>query len=113
VPSGEQRAKPLVWLHGEIKSPPFSALARLEAGHVLRRLQLGESLGMPHARPMPEIAPRCYELRIRDADVNWRIVYRVDPDAIVIADVFSKKTRATPIGIIETCRRRLRAYDRA
>ncbi|TFH43207.1 MAG: type II toxin-antitoxin system RelE/ParE family toxin, partial [Lysobacterales bacterium] len=24
--------KPLVWLHGEIKTPPFSAAARIEAG---------------------------------------------------------------------------------
>jgi hypothetical protein len=43
--------KPLVWLHGEIKTPPFSANARLEAGQLLRRLQKGELLGMPHARP--------------------------------------------------------------
>ena len=34
--------KPLVWLRGEIKSPPFSADARLEAGVLLRRLQRGE-----------------------------------------------------------------------
>ncbi|HZY31306.1 MAG TPA: type II toxin-antitoxin system RelE/ParE family toxin, partial [Candidatus Methylomirabilis sp.] len=45
--------KPLVWLHGEIKTPPFSPPARLEAGLLLRRLQKGELLGMPHARPMP------------------------------------------------------------
>ena len=39
--------KPLVWLHGEVKTPPFSQVARLEAGFLLRRLQQGESLGMP------------------------------------------------------------------
>lgn len=47
--------KPLVWLRGEVKSPPFSAAARLEAGWLLRRLQAGEKLGMPHSRPMPTI----------------------------------------------------------
>jgi hypothetical protein len=31
--------KPLVWLHGEEKTPPFSKEARLEAGFLLRRLQ--------------------------------------------------------------------------
>jgi hypothetical protein len=31
--------KPLVWLRGEVKSPPFSKDARLEAGFLLRRLQ--------------------------------------------------------------------------
>ena len=47
--------KPLVWLRGEVKTPPFSAAARLEAGTLLRRLQGGEKLSMPHSRPMPVI----------------------------------------------------------
>ena len=34
--------KPLAWLHGEIKTPPFSPLARIEAGFFLRSLQAGE-----------------------------------------------------------------------
>ena len=105
--------KPLVWLHGEIKTPPFSLAARLEAGYLLRRLQRGEVLDMPHSRPMPVVGPRCHELRVRDVEVDWRIVYRRDPDAIVMLEVFSKKTRATPKSVIEVCRRRLRGYDRA
>ena len=28
--------KPLVWLHGEVRSPPFSVGARIEAGLLLR-----------------------------------------------------------------------------
>ena len=68
---------------------------------------------MPHSRPMPAIGRRCYELRINDADVTWRLVYRVDPDAVVIVDVFSKKTAATPMAVIEACKRRLREYDNA
>lgn len=105
--------KPLVWLHGEIKTPPFSQAARLEAGHLLRRLQRSESLKMPHSRPMPSVGPRCHELRINDAGVSWRIVYRVEPDAIVILEVFSKKTRKTPNAVIEACKRRLREYENA
>ena len=58
--------KPLVWLRGEVKTPPFSAAARLEAGTLLRRLQGGEKLSMPHSRPMPAIGPRCQELRVVD-----------------------------------------------
>jgi phage-related protein len=103
--------KPLAWLEGEVKSPPFSREARLEAGFLLRRLQEGENLGMPHSRPMASIGPRCRELRVTDASVKWRIVYRVDEDAIVIVEVFSKKTRSTPHSVIETCRARLRRYD--
>ena len=105
--------KPLAWLRGEVKTPPFSAPARLEAGVLLRRLQQGEALSLPHARPMPAIGPRCHELRIPDAQATWRIVYRVDRDAVVIVEVFSKKTRQTPVHVIETCQRRLRAYDAA
>jgi len=46
VPSAD---KPLVWLEGEIKTPLFSQRARLEAGYLLRRLQQGQTLGMPHS----------------------------------------------------------------
>jgi phage-related protein len=62
---------------------------------------------------MPGIGLRCHELRVRDTGHNWRLVYRVDKDAIVIAEVFEKKTRQTPKEVIEACRRRLRAYDEA
>jgi phage-related protein len=103
--------KPLVWLKGEVRTPPFSASARIEAGTLLRRLQQGETIGMPHSRPMPSIGPRCHELRIRDESRSWRIVYRIDPDAIVIVEVFPKKSGATPKKVIDTCKARLRAYD--
>ena len=105
--------KPLLWLHGEVKTPPFTAGARLEAGMLLRRLQRGERLDMPVSRPMPIIGRRCHELRIVVANQTWRIVYRVDADAVVIADVFSKKTTTTPSTVIDVARRRLRHYDDA
>jgi len=103
--------KPLVWLHGEIKTPPFSQEARLEAGFFLRKLQQGELLTLPHSRPMPVIGNRCHELRIEDQKLTWRIIYRIDPDAIIIAEVFSKKTRKTPLEVIETSQKRLKVYD--
>lgn len=103
--------KPLVWLAGEIKTPPFSLAARLEAGLLLRRLQQGELLSLPHSRPMPTIGLRCHELRINDNQVSWRIIYRIDPDAIIILEVFQKKNQRTPQTVIETCQRRLVHYD--
>lgn len=66
---------------------------------------------MPHSRLMRSIAPACHELRIRDADRNWRIIYRIDSDAIVIVDVFAKRTGQTPQSVINRCQRRPRAYD--
>ena len=105
--------KPMVWLHGETKTPPFSATGRIEAGMLLRRLQRGESLGLPHSRPMPEITRRCHELRVKDGPLSWRIVYRIDRDAIVIGEVFAKKTQTTPKDVMRTCQRRFREYDNA
>ena len=103
--------KPLVWLKGEVRSPPFAKEARVETGTLLRRLQGGEVLGLPVSRPMPSIGPRCHELRVRDRDHHWRIVYRTDKDAIVIVDVFAKKTGKTQVDLIAKCKARLRAYD--
>jgi phage-related protein len=104
--------KPVLWLHGEVKTPPFSEAARKETGDLLRALQDGERLSLPKSRPMPSIGPRCHELRINDETVTWRIIYRIDPDAILIADVFSKKTPATPKSVIDACQQRYARYDR-
>ena len=103
--------KPLVWLKSEIKTPPFSASARVEAGHLLRLLQQGDKLFLPHSRPMATIGARCHELRIVDEEKNWRIVYRIDIDAIIILEVFLKKTQATPKYVIDNCKRRIKQYD--
>ena len=105
--------KPLVWLHGQVKTPPFSVSARLEAGYLLRLLQRGTKLSMPHSRAMPSIGPRCHELRITDDGRIWRIIYRMDSDAIVIAEVFQKTSGKTPKPVIDVSRKRLRMYDNA
>src|SRR5437762_12946060 len=108
---GQKPRKPIVWLHGAIKTPPFSESARIDVGRLLAKLQDGESLGMPHSRPMPSIGPRCHERRVRAEDQNWRIIYRLDADAVVIVAVVAKATRQTPKHVIDSCQRRLRAYD--
>ena len=103
--------KQLVWLHGEVKTPPFSKIARLEAGFLLRLLQAGEKLSLPFSRPMPTIGNRCHELRINDENKIWRIIYRIDSDVIVILEIFQKQTQQTPKNIINICKRRIRIYD--
>ncbi len=104
-------SKPLRWLHGEVKTPPMSVEARREMGMLLRDLQDGESLSLPHSRPMPMIGARCHELRVNDANKTGRLIYRVDPDAIVIVAVFEKKATKTPTVVIDTCRRRVKSYE--
>jgi phage-related protein len=83
----------------------------VEIGVLLRQLQQGVSIGLPHSRPMPSIGESCHELRIRDAEKNWRIIYRIDDDAILIVEVFNKSTRTIPKNVIDICKKRLSKYD--
>lgn len=103
--------KDLFMLHGEIKSPPFSKEAQDEIGFYLRQLQQGMLLSLPQSRPMPSIGHRCHELRIRDRDLYWRVIYRIDEDVILVADIFPKKTQKTPADVIKNCQKRYSDYD--
>ena len=102
--------KPLIWIQGEVKSPPFSADARIKAGFLLRRIQKGDTIEMPDSRPMPSIGKNCHELRVTDKNKTWRIIYFIDEDAIVILEVFAKKTQKTPQEVIDVCKKRLTRY---
>ena len=68
---------------------------------------------MPQSRPMPSVGAHCHELRINDGNATWRLIYRVDQDAIVILEIFAKKTQKTPTEVIQLCKRRLKEYDNA
>ena len=109
----DSQDKELAWLSGEVKTPPFSEAARIEAGFLLRKLQRGELLSMPQSRPLPSIGSRCHELRINDEEQTWRIIYRIDEDVIIIAEVFKKKTNETPKRVIDNVQKRLKQYDDA
>ena len=60
---------------------------------------------------MPSIGTRCYELRINDENLTWRIIYRIYTDAILILEVFEKKTNKTPKSIIDICKQRINRYE--
>ena len=109
---GNRPDKPLAWLHGEIKTPPLSTGARIEAGVLLRRLQRGERMSLPESRPLPSIGPRCHELRIDDTVTKkeFRIIYYIGSSAIAILEVFAKTTRTTPRSVIDHAKKRLRQY---
>jgi phage-related protein len=96
---------------GKFRRPPFSAAAKEECGRLLRELQRGEKLSLPHSRPMPSISKGCHELRVRDEQVNWRIIYYADIDAIVVLNIFNKKSQATPQDAIRVCQQRLKKYQ--
>ena len=112
TPQGD---KPLYVLHGQIKTPPMSAQARVEAGYNLQLVQQGEMLAMPVSRPMPAVGASCHELRIGDPElgIEWRVIYCVDSDVVIVLDVFKKASRETPDRIKQACRERLSRYLRA
>lgn len=99
-------------LHGDIKTPPIGEVGRRRIGFLLRFVQAGVIPPSPNSRPMPGIGPNCHELRVSDDRGEWRVIYQVRPDlgAVLIGDVFSKKSRATPKRIIDQCRKR---FDQA
>lgn len=80
---------------------------------LLRLLQEGERLGMPQSEPLSDVCPTCGALRVRDGEGNWRIMYRIDPDAVVVLEVYSKKTSRIPQAVIDRCKRRIKEYDAA
>lgn len=99
-------------MHGEVKTPPMSREARIEAGTLLRRLQRGQTLSMPESRPMPVIGPRCHELRIDDIEhkIEWRVIYYTGNLAIVVLDVFKHDSRTTPDSVVAGSKKRLAQY---
>jgi len=103
--------KPVVFL-SPLKTPPMPPGARQEAGWLLRQVQMGQKLSLPESRPMPSIGVRVHELRIDVDKSQWRVIYRIDEDAIVVAHVFQKKTQATTKKDIETAKKRFTTYDR-
>lgn len=85
--------------------------ARREIGFLIRQLQQGHKIGMPDSRPMPTIGRGCHELRVTDMRQAWRVIYRVDSDAILVVAMFCKKTNRTPKRIIGHAKRLLAQYD--
>jgi len=91
----------------EIRRFPKEARARLGRG--LYRLQMGESLGMPNARPMATVASGVWELRVRDEDGVFLVFYYTASAAgVLVFHAFAKKTQWTPAREIELARKRLK-----
>ncbi len=94
----------------EIKTPPMGQEARRKTGFLLRMLQGGGKIAMPHSRPMQNIARGCHELRVQDKNHAWRVIYYVAVTELVVLHVFDKKTGRTPQSVIKLCKGRLKAY---
>ncbi len=82
---------------------------RREIGTLLMMLQQGVVLGMPQSRPMRVIHKNAHELRVRDRDGTYRVIYViVERGKIVIPHAFTKKSRTTPQKEIDLSIKRLK-----
>jgi phage-related protein len=95
---------------GDRKPSPFNR-GEKRSGVSYSSVTTWQFASLPESRPMPSIGQRCHEFRISDVSATWRIVYRIDPDALVLLEIFAKKTQKTPMSVIETCKKRIRDYE--
>jgi len=85
----------------------FPREIRDRLGKELFLLQKGEKPGMPLVRPMPSVAPGVLELRLHDADGQYRTsCFSASVRGILVLHAFVKKTRQTPQAEILLARRR-------
>src|SRR6185295_14883596 len=85
----------------------FPAAARREAGYQIDRLQHGRE--PDDWKPMSSIGPGIREIRIREDDGAFRVIYVANlSDAIHVLHCFRKKTQKTGRPDIELAARRYR-----
>ncbi|MEZ6090895.1 MAG: hypothetical protein R3C05_23305 [Pirellulaceae bacterium] len=82
-------------------------------GHALTPSSGRGSTGHASVRTTEGCLFKLRRLRIRDANHNWRIMYRIDSDAVLILEVYANKTPKIPKAVIGRCKRRMTEYDTA
>lgn len=83
----------------------FSKDARQNLGNDLQRLDEGEE--PLDFSPMGAVLPGVFELRDRDSEHSYRVLYIPWEGLIYVLHCFTKKTNQTPPKEIETARKRL------
>lgn len=86
----------------------FPREVRDKVGRYLYELQLGESLSMPHSRPMPSVGAGVSELRVSGADGAYRTFYlAARREGVLVFHAFVKKSQKPPKSEIELAKKRL------
>ena len=91
--------KPLFWVGSSLDDiRRFPQDARRIAGHQLHVIQQG--LAPADSKPMPNIGPGTYEIRIHTR-VEYRVFYIAKlPDGVYVLHAFPKRTQKTPFGTL-------------
>lgn len=85
----------------------WPAMARQEGGHQLDQVQRG--LDPDDWKPMPTVGPGVREIRIREADGAFRLIYVASfAEAVYVLHAFQKKTQQTAKRDLELATRRFR-----
>jgi len=85
----------------------FPEAARRRAGYELFMVQSGREPA--DFKPMPSVGAGSYELRVRDDQGAFRVIYvaKVE-DAVYVLHAFQKKTRRTQLADIDLAAKRYR-----
>ncbi|MBF0366607.1 MAG: type II toxin-antitoxin system RelE/ParE family toxin [Oligoflexia bacterium] len=79
-----------------------------DISYLLKLLEEGIKLTMPHVRYLGNYGPRLFELRVKDKQGQFRVIYFTKSgDAIYLLHAFRKKTQETPQKEIATAIKRL------
>ncbi|MFM0174977.1 type II toxin-antitoxin system RelE/ParE family toxin [Paraburkholderia sediminicola] len=90
----------------------FPLSARRDAGHQLDQVQRGRDTD--DWKPMNTIGPGAREIRIREADGAFRIIYVAKfDDAVHVLHCFQKKTQKTSKADLELATKRYREMKEA
>lgn len=85
----------------------FPAAARRKAGFQLYQVQEGND--PEDWKPMTNLGPGVREIRVREKDGAFRVIYAANlPRAVYVLHCFQKKTRKTSPGDIELANRRFK-----
>ena len=82
---------------------------RQDLQDILEKLELGLNLGMPHIKSLGSVFPGLSEIRVKDRQGQFRIIYFLKKDdAIYLVHAFRKKTQKLPHKEIQIILKRLK-----
>lgn len=85
--------------------------ARQQIGYQLDQVQRGRD--PDNWKPMPDVGVGAREIRIRDADGHFRVIYVARfGEAVYVLNAFQKKTKKTPKSNLQQAKKYYRGINR-
>lgn len=105
--------KPAAFVGDSLKElMAFPPKGRQEAGHQIYLVELGEA--PVDWKPLKAVGPGAREIRVRDEQGQYRVVYVAKFDeAVYVLHCFAKKTQKTPQRHIDLARARYQSLQKS